>query len=208
MGEFLSKYGTMIISLLGLVYTIFLNIVTSKANKETKRINEKTANIKETTERIQREIEKVQLGTLQASQLYINIKKARSRFNDSMANLSISMKNNSEDLEKNFLITYNRYIDFFNEINDFCIMIKMGAIKADDYINTTISKNFTIYASFQVDMFNELQEITKSYKLKPIEKPSHNAFKEYDEFLKEKNGGEDSGFWTKLKTDRKRVGFE
>ena len=119
---------TALISLGSLIYTIW-------KNRKTDEIREK--------------VEKVQLDTIQASALYENVKKARIKFNDSLTNLTIKIKSNASDqeIEESFLNTYNRYIDFFNEINDYCIMLDVGAINAKNYIETTIKKNFSLFAN-------------------------------------------------------------
>lgn len=180
---------SVLISFGSLVYTIW-------KNKKTDEIREK--------------VEKVQLDTIQASALYENIKKAKRAFIDSMTELIIKVKDqgaNNSEIETSFLNTYNRYTDFYNEINDYCIMIEIGGIKTNNYVNSTISKNFSMFAKLQVETYENLNEIAKSKGLKKLNKPTHNAFKEYDSFLKNKNG-ENSAFWTDLKTERARVGFE
>lgn len=180
---------TPLISFSTLVYTIW-------KNKKTDEIREK--------------VEKVQLDTIQASALYENIKKAKRAFTDSMTELVIKVKDqgvNNSEIETSFLNTYNRYTDFYNEINDYCIMIEIGGIKANDYVDSTISKNFSMFARLQVDTYENLNEIAQSKGFKKLNKPTHNAFKEYDNFLKNKNG-ENSAFWTELKTERARVGLE
>lgn len=179
---------TALISLGSLIYTI-------KKNKKTDEIREK--------------VEKVQLDTIQASALYENVKKAKIKYIDSMTDLNIKIKSEAdkEEIEESFLNTYNRYTDFFNEINDYCIMLEVGAINAEKYVDTTIKKNFSIFANMQVEIFESLNGIAEDYGFEKIPKPIHNAFKEYDEFLIKKNG-ENSGFWTTLKTNRDRVGFE
>lgn len=179
---------TVLISLSSLIYTI-------RKNKKTDEIREK--------------VEKVQLDTIQASALYENVKRAKIKFIDSMTDLNIKIKSNAsnEEVEESFLNTYNRYTDFFNEINDYCIMLEVGAINAEKYIETTIKKNFSMFANLQVETFESLNIIARKYGFKKIPKPTHNAFKEYDKFLKEKNG-ENSAFWTELKTERSKVEFE
>lgn len=179
---------TALISLGSLIYTIWKN---------------------RKTDEIRKKVEKVQLDTIQASALYENVKKAKIKFTDSLTDLNIKVKSNasSQEIEESFLNTYNRYTDFFNEINDYCIMLDVGAINSEKYIETTIKKNFSAFAKMQVETFENLNLIAKKYNFKQIPKPDYNAFKQYEEFLKKQNG-EDSLFWSELKTERVRVGFE
>lgn len=66
-----------------------------------------------------------------------------------MAELIVACFNEELEIEivrEKFLKAYNRYTDFFNEVNDFCIMVNIGAIKAENYIKNTISVNLSKYA--------------------------------------------------------------
>ena len=113
-----------------------------------------------------------------------------------------------EIVQEKFLKAYNRYTDFFNEVNDFCIMVNIGAIKAENYIKNTISVNLSKYATIQYDTFASLQGIAHKYGFEELRKPDYKAFEDYDKFLIAYNGGENSAFWTDIKTKRRQNGFE
>ena len=145
------------------------------------------------------------------SELYVHVKNAKKVYEDAMAELTVICSNeNSEkkDVQEKFLRAYNRYTDFFNEVNDFCIMVNIGAIKAEDYIKNTIAVNISKYAKIQYETFSVLQEIAKEYNFKMLEKPDYKAFEDYDKFLISYNGGDSSAFWTDIKTKHRQAGFE
>ena len=156
------------------------------------------------------EIDKIQLDVLKDSELFMHVKDTKREFEDSLAELTVSVSSDmsSDDAtQKIFLSTYNRYTDFFNEINDFCIMVNIGAIKAEEYIKNTISVNISKYAKLQYETFDTLQKIAENKGYKKLSKPDYKAFEDYDKFLMKFNG-ENSAFWTELKTKRKEVGLE
>ncbi|MBB6698242.1 hypothetical protein [Clostridium algidicarnis] len=162
------------------------------------------------TDVLRMKVEKVQLDVLQASKLYNNVKEVKREFEKSLSTLVVL--NNGEltekqDLNVAFLDAYNKYTDFYNEINDYCIMVNIGAINAEDYIKNTIAVNLSKYAKMQYETFSCLQGIASQNQFKSISKPDYDAFKDYDAFLKKYNG-ENSVFWMNLKTERRNAGFE
>lgn len=158
---------------------------------------------------IKKQVQEVQLDVIKASELYGQVKQAKKEYENEMARLTVTMGGNSEEEKKSaFLCTYNRYTDFFNEVNDFCIMVNVGAIKDNEYIKNTIAVNLSKYAKLQYETFSELQSIAKQINIEPIVKPDYNAFIEYDNFLKKYNNGDKSAFWVELKTKRRDAGFE
>lgn len=190
MVDIVLKFIPILISATSLGYTIYLNYKTRKLQEQVKR---------------------VQLDVLQASELYIHVKNAKKVYEDAMAELTvICADENSEkkDIQEKFLRAYNRYTDFFNEVNDFCIMVNIGAIKAQEYIKNTISVNISKYAKIQYETFSVLQSVAEKYGLKRLSKPDYRAFEDYDKFLISYNGGESSTFWTDIKTNRRLAGFE
>lgn len=184
------KIIPILISIVSLGYTIYLN-------NKTRKVREK--------------VEKVQLDVLKASELYVYVKKAKKVYEDAMAELIVvcsDEKSEIANVQEKFLKAYNRYTDFYNEVNDFCIMVNIGAIKAENYIKNTISVNLSKYAKIQYETFSNLQGIAQKYGLKSLEKPDYRAFEDYDKFLVTYNGGKNSAFWTEVKTKRKQHGFE
>lgn len=187
--DFIFKVLPIIISILSLGYTVL-------KNRETKRIQD--------------EVKKVQLDVLKASEIYGQVKFAKRLYEDALSNLIVMSSDDSitpVELQKCFLTTYNRYTDFFNEINDYCIMVNAGAIKAEEYIKNTVSVNLSKYAKKQYETFSILQALASKYGFDKLQKPDYKSFKEYDEFLIKYNG-ENSAFWSELKTKRIEVGFE
>lgn len=179
-----------LVSLASLCYTIILN-------RKTKKVRE--------------QVEKVQLDVLKASELYVHVKDAKKVYEDAMVDLNVvyaNEKSSIEDIKKSFLCAYNRYTDFFNEVNDFCIMVNIGAIKAESYIKNTIAVNISKYAKIQYETFAVLQNIAQEKNFEKLDKPDYKAFEDYDKFLISYNGGQNSAFWTDLKTKRSRAGFE
>lgn len=190
MVEIILRIIPILISIASLVYTIYLNYKTRKVREQ---------------------VESVQLDVLKASELYVHVKDAKKIYEDAMADLSVVCANeNSEkkDVQEKFLRAYNRYIDFFNEVNEFCIMVNIGAIKAKDYIKNTISVNISKYAKIQYETFSVLQGIAEEYNFEKLDKPDYRAFEDYDKFLIFYNGGENSAFWTNIKINRRQAGFE
>lgn len=187
--DFGLKFLPILISIASLAYTI-------KLNRKTRKIQE--------------EVKRVQLDVLKASEIYGQVKFSKRLYEDALAEicvLSVDASVVPTDLKKCFLITYNRYTDFFNEINDYCIMVNAGAIKADDYIKNTVSVNFSKYAKKQYETFAVLQALAEKHNFEKLQKPDYKSFKEYDDFLV-KHNGENSAFWSELKTKRREVGFE
>ena len=143
--ENIIKICPILISLVSLVYTILLN-------RKTRKIREK--------------VEKVQLDVIKASELYVHVKNSKKVYEDAMTELIVACSNEElgiEIVQEKFLKAYNRYTDFFNEVNDFCIMVNIGAIKAENYIKNTISVNLSKYATIQYDTFASLQGIAHKY---------------------------------------------
>lgn len=188
--DIILKILPILVSIVSLCYTIVLNSKTRKVREQ---------------------IEKVQLDVLKASELYVHVKNAKKVYEDAMTDLTVVCANensSTEDVQKSFLCAYNRYTDFFNEVNDFCIMVNIGAIKADNYIKNTIAVNISKYAKIQYETFSVLQGIAQEKGFEKLEKPDYKAFEDYDKFLISYNGGENSAFWTELKTKRRQAGFE
>ena len=188
--ENIIKICPILISLVSLVYTILLN-------RKTRKIREK--------------VEKVQLDVIKASELYVHVKNSKKVYEDAMTELIVVCSNEElgiEIVQEKFLKAYNRYTDFFNEVNDFCIMVNIGAIKAENYIKNTISVNLSKYATIQYDTFASLQGIAHKYGFGELRKPDYKAFEDYDKILIAYNGGENSAFWTDIKTKRRQNGFE
>lgn len=183
------KVIPILLSLGSLGYTVFLNRKTWEVRK---RVD-------------------IQLDILKANERYTQVKDAKKIFEDALAEL-IFLRTNKKvgkaDIEKELIKTYNKYTAFFNEINEYCNMVNVGAIKANDYIKDTIAVNLSKYASIQYDTFNTLQAVADEYGLKKLNKPDYNAFSDYDKFLLQYNGGENSTFWLDLKTKRQHAGFE
>lgn len=170
-----------------------------------------TAYVNHKTQKIRKQVEKVQLDVLKASELYVHVKDAKKVYEDAMADLTIaccSGESVTEDVHTKFLRAYNRYTDFFNEVNDFCIMVNIKAIKAEEYIKNTIAVNISKYAKIQYETFEILQQIAVQYHFQKLDKPDYKAFEDYDKFLVAYNGGENSAFWTELKTKRRQAEFE
>ena len=187
--DFVFKILPILISILSLGYTVY-------KNRETKRIQD--------------EVKRVQLDVLKASEIYGQVKFSRRLYEDALSILCVMSTDASvppTELQKSFLTTYNRYTDFFNEINDYCIMVNAGAIKAEDYIKNTVSVNFSKYAKKQYETFSVLQALAEKHNFEKLKKADYKSFKEYDEFLKKYNG-ENSAFWSEIKTKRREVGFE
>lgn len=78
----------------------------------------------------------------------------------------------------------------------------------ENYIKNTISVNLSKYATIQYDTFASLQGIAHKYGFEELRKPDYKAFEDYDKFLIAYNGGENSAFWTDIKTKRRQNGFE
>lgn len=187
--DIIFKLLPILVSIFSLGYTIYVN---------------------KSTRKIQEEVKKVQLDVLKASEIYGQVKYAKRLFEDALSELCVLSADESispSNLKKCFLTAYNRYTDFFNEINDYCIMVSAGAIKAEDYIKNTVSINFSKYAKKQYETFSSLQVIASNHSFEKLQKPDYKSFKEYDEFLIKYNG-ENSAFWSDLKTKRREVGFE
>lgn len=199
----MQSYGTIIVGVLSLCYSIFLNVRTNRIHKK---------------------IQEVQLDVLQASSLYENVKKMKREYVQAMTDLQVIKQEVEERLESSgdsmlnstdkshvnraFLNLYQKYTDFFNEVEDYCTKVNVGAIKAEEYIKEKVAPNISAYAKLQVETFEMLTIIAQNYNFKKVLKPDYNAFKEYDIFLIKYNGGEESAFWKDLKTSRSRVGFE
>lgn len=187
--EFIKDFGGIIISVITLGYTIYKN---------------------RKTEKLRKEVERVQLDVLQASSLYDNVKVMKREYTTTLRNLTLIENDDKADKLKvlnAFLELHSKYTEFFNEINDYCIKVNCGAIKAEEYIRDTVSKNLSDFAHMQVDTYKLLRDIAKKYDFEDIPRPDYNAFKDYDKFLIKYNG-ENSSFWTSLKTERRNCGFE
>lgn len=188
--EIIINFLSPTIALVSLVYTMVLNFKTKK---------------------IREQVERVQLDVLKASELYVHVKNAKKIYEDAMTGLIVACSKENiltDELKNVFLIAYNRYIDFFNEVNDFCIMVNIGAINAEKYIENTLSINLSKYAKIQYETFSVLQGIAIQHGFEKLNKPDYKAFEDYDKFLVKYNGGENSAFWTELKTKRQQSGFE
>jgi len=182
------RVAPILVSLFSLGYTIY-------KNRETKKLQD--------------EVKRVQLDVLKASEIYGQVKFAKRLYEDSLSELCVLSVEEvpPAEFKKCFLTAYNRYTDFFNEINDYCIMVNAGAIEAEEYIKNTVSINFSKYAKKQYETFTVLQALAEKHGFDKLQKPDYKSFKEYDEFLIKYNG-ENSAFWSELKTKRIEVGFE
>ncbi len=175
---------SLLIAFIGLIYTVYTNNKTNKINAKVKR---------------------VQLDVLKASELYGQIKCARRLYESSLASLITEVSSEEQDInkiQKNLIETNNLYTEFFNEINNYCILVNAKAIDAENYIKDIINPDFKKFAKIQYETFSTLQTIAKIYSLPRLIRPDRKAFKEYDDFLQNYNGGEDSNFWQDLKQKR------
>ena len=68
--------------------------------------------------------------------------------------------------------------------------------------------NLSKYATIKNHTFARLQGIAHKYRYEELRTPDYKAFEDYDKFLIAYNGGENSAFWTDIKTKRRQNGFE
>ena len=107
---------------------------------------------------------------MQASALYENVKTMNREYKSALSDLMILTDISKDDMtsekrteiHKSFLKLYQKYTDFFNEIEDYCLKINVGAISAEEYIKNTVSKNLSTFANYQVDTFETLNDVSNT----------------------------------------------
>lgn len=143
-----------------------------------------------------------------ASEKYGQVKMLERLFEDALAELvTVTDKDSNatkDDIKRALLVANNRYTDFYNEINSFCKLINDGSIKAEGYLRDTACQKLIDHANLQWEYYEELNIITAENQMKKLNRPRHNAFKAYDEFLKNHLSPQR---WENIKENRRRVGM-
>lgn len=181
------KIGPLVVSIIGLLLSIYNNLQNRRLRKE---IQEKD-------------------NRLEANLMYEKIRNKRETFEDVLVEI-ISLEDNLSIAERQRILlkTYNKYVSLYNEVEDFCTKIFDGVISSEDYIEKTVQSIFNELAELQVEAFRSLTDYANTNNLTSIKKPDYKAFDKYDKFLIKYNGGETSHFWKKLKGSRRENGFE
>ena len=148
------------------VYTWISN---SKNKKETDRLNQAQSDI-------------------EATKQYRYVKSFRTDLMVKMQSLipMINDKSLSKEAKKEKILTaYTSYIDFYNEINDYCSLLNHGAFISEEVLRNTANDLLIDAASYQCEYYETFAELAELIEEKYLIKcPNMSRYEEYDKYLK------------------------
>lgn len=173
-----------LIALVSFIYTWRSN---SENKKETDRLNQAQSDIEATNQ-------------------YRYVKTCRTDLMEKMQALIPVINNENiskEEKKERILSVYTSYLDFYNEINDYCSLLNHGAFTSDEVLKNTARDLLIDAADYQCDYYKTFIELSEMIDEKYLIKgPNMSRYKEYDKYLQEQLMG---NRWPNLVEKRKKT---